>query len=367
MLSRFSPKFRRNVSRILPFGVIWLVISWMTTISEVLGGSSQNTNPETDITLTLPVFLFASLAILIMGLLVGFIETVILEKRLRHLSLTRKVVYKMLLYLLLIFVVIVITYPIAASIEADLPLSDPEVWQKMLRFMGSLTLLDTMVELAFRVLVSILYASVSEHIGHQVLVDLVTGKYHRPKVENRIFMFLDMKDSTTIAERLGHVEYFQLLQAYYDTMSDPIINSLGEVNEYIGDEVVVTWTTEKGAENNNCLQCFADIKKSLASKTAYFEKHFGIMPDFKAGMHAGEVTTGEIGSLKKEIVYTGDVLNTTARIQGLCKQYQTDLIISDALFQALEQPIAGTSESIGELALKGKVQAVKLHSVSPDL
>lgn len=364
MFSRISPKLKRNISRIFPFGLIWLVISSISTITEVLSTRNQNINPETDITLTLPVFIFANLAILCIGLLVGFIETVVFEKRLRHLSFAKKVLYKLFFYLALILVVIGITYPIAASIESQLSITDPEIWNKMWRFLGSFTFLDTMLQLGFSILVSIFYASISENLGHNVLRNLVTGKYHHPKVENRIFMFLDMKDSTTIAEQLGHVKYFVLLQAYYDIMSDPIINSLGEVDQYIGDEVVITWTTETGVKNNHCLQCFAAIKANLAKHAQSFEQRFGLVPDFKAGIHTGEVTTGEIGALKKEIVYTGDVLNTTARIQGLCNQYQTDLIISDDLLQLLENPIDGSSEDIGELVLKGKSQTVKLHSIS---
>ena len=357
-----SPKLKRNISRIIPFGVIWLVISWVYALTDISSTKNQNLNPETDITLTLPVFLFANFALLVLGLTVGFIEMVILERRLTHLSLSRKIAAKLLLYLSLMLTVISITYPIAASIESQTAITNPEIRRKMLRFFGSLTFLDTLVQLTFSILISIIYASTSEHLGHQALLNLITGKYHKPRIEHRIFMFLDMKESTTIAERLGHVQYFQFLQAYYQTMSDAIIDAFGEVYQYIGDEVVITWTAKKGFKNNNCIQCFDGIKHSLNQKASAFEKRYGVVPDFKAGLHVGEVTSGEIGAMKKEIVYSGDVLNTAARIQGLCSAQQADLILSEQVLNGLSDPSSIKTKPLGEFQLKGKEAPVTLFA-----
>ena len=179
-------------------------------------------------------------------------------------------------------------------------------------------------------------------------------------------MFLDMKDSTHIAEQLGHVQYFELLQQYYELMSAAFIAHQAEVYQYIGDEVVVSWPVPKGLERNDCINCFLALKARFGQQAAVFNQRFGHVPDFKAGMHLGEVTTGEIGALKKEIVFTGDVLNTTARIQALCKEHQVDLIISEALLRQLEKPQAISTRSIGELTLKGKSQRVHLYAVGTD-
>lgn len=176
-------------------------------------------------------------------------------------------------------------------------------------------------------------------------------------------MFLDMNNSTTIAERLGHEKYYQLLQEYYELMSDEIIAWLGEVYQYIGDEVVVTWLARKGTINNNCLACFDAIKKRVLDKASYFETTFGCVPKFKAGIHIGYVTTGELGALKKEIVYTVDVLNTTARIQAMCKAHDTDLIVTERLLQALQDPADSSFQYLGEFPLRGKEELVRLYAV----
>ena len=130
-------------------------------------------------------------------------------------------------------------------------------------------------------------------------------------------MFVDMKSSTSFAEQLGHKTYFRFLSDYYDQLSNAIIQNKGEVYQYVGDEIVVTWEKADGLQYHNCIRCFYDMKQSLQKKSGYFEKTYGVVPSFRAALHLGQVTTGEIGALKKEIFFTGDVLNVTARIQRL--------------------------------------------------
>ncbi len=360
---QLSPKARRNIGRIIPFSIIWLATGWVFLFSEGVVTGHRNLTPDEAVTLTVPVFIFASFASVCVGALVGLVELVVLEKRFRNYSFTAKVVYKFLLYLGMMLVINVIAFPIARSIEVGQSVFSAAVWATTGNYFQSLVFLNTMVQIVFQLTLSVIYAAASEHLGHQVLLNLISGKYHKPVIEARIFMFLDMKHSTTIAEQLGHKQYFDLLQQYYELMSDAIIKHYGEVYQYIGDEVVVTWPAQRGLANNNCLQCFAAIKARLQQRTAHFEAAFGAVPDFKAGLHMGEVSAGEIGALKKEVVFTGDVLNTTARIQGQCAAHGTDLIISDQLYQGLQHPRAVRTRPIGALTLKGKTQPVPLHAV----
>ncbi|WP_424961442.1 adenylate/guanylate cyclase domain-containing protein [Ekhidna sp.] len=356
-----SPKQKRNISRIIPFGVIWLITGWVLLLAETVATGNQNLNPDTAVTITLPVFIFANLAITSVGLLVGLIELVVLEKRFRHYSFARKVGYKFMLYLALMLILQVILFPIASALDLGASLTDQIVWEKTILYFQSLVFVNTMFQLSFHLILSLLYAAISENLGHQVMFNFFTGRYHRPRVEERIFMFLDMKNSTTIAEKLGHIRYFDFLQMYYDAMTDPIINHLGEVYQYIGDEVVISWKKDQGLKDNNCVRCFQGIKESLTLMESRFEENYGISPEFKAGMHVGEVTTGEIGALKKEIIFTGDVLNTTARIQALCNEHDVSLIISKELGDQLPHEIVTTD--LGSITLKGKSQPTKILAV----
>ncbi|MEO1053612.1 MAG: adenylate/guanylate cyclase domain-containing protein [Bacteroidota bacterium] len=359
-----SPKAKRNLIRILPFGLIWLITGSVFLLTETLVTGNQNLSPDSAVTMSLPVFIFASIASTFVGLLVGLIELVILEKRFRKFGFTRKVITKFSIYMVLMLTIMIIAFPLASSIELSKSPFDPEVQKKTANFFQSLTFLNTVLQISFQLMLCLLYAAISENLGHQVLLNFFTGRYHHPKKEQRIFMFLDMKSSTTIAEQLGHDRYFNLLQDYYEIMSDPIINTLGDVYQYIGDEVVITWESVKGLVNNHCIKCFYEIQQNLNSHAQFFEKNYGLVPGFKAGIHLGEVTTGEIGALKKEVVYTGDVLNTTARAQGLCSEYKSDLIITEGLLNELSDTDEWMYQGLGELSLKGKTQAVKLYAVT---
>ena len=204
---------------------------------------------------------------------------------------------------------------------------------------------------------------ISDNIGQGVLLNFFKGKYHQPIEEERIFMFLDMKSSTTIAEKLGHVEYFKMLKAYYSDLSDPIVEHAGELYKYVGDEVIISWTLQKGLSNNNCLNCFFAMKQALKQQATKYHATFGLLPTFKAGLHYGKVTTGEIGVIKKEITFTGDVLNTTARIQGLCNDYQTDVLISAQLVELLNLDEEFQLQELGETELRGRNEKIDLFTI----
>jgi adenylate cyclase len=175
-------------------------------------------------------------------------------------------------------------------------------------------------------------------------------------------MFLDMKSSTSLAEQLGHKAYFRFLSDYYNQLSDAIIQYKGEVYQYVGDEIVITWKQKDGLQNQNCIRCFNAMKVSLQQKSDYFSTTYGMVPSFRAGLHLGKVTTGEIGALKKEIFFTGDVLNVTARIQKLCKTLDQDLLISGHLATEVEKSDAITFKSLGKMELEGRQEVVELFA-----
>lgn len=359
-----SPRFKRNLSRVIPFGAIWLMISLFTTLSDLTLNWNRSLNSDTDVALTLPVIVFASLASFFVGLLVGYLEMVRWHGRFKHLSFLRGLIIKLMLYLLIMVIIVMCLYPVAASIESGLSIFDEQVRDKVGRFLGSLTFLNTLIQLGFSLMISLIYAGFSDHLGHQFLQKLVTGKYHKPLEEHRIFMFLDMNESTTFAEKLGHIKYFDLLQEYYEMMSDSIIQHEGEVYQYVGDEVVITWKAKEGTARNNCIACFFGIAENLNKHALKFQEKYGVVPHFKAGIHIGEVTTGEIGSLKKEIVFTGDVLNAAARIQGLCKTYLRPLIVSKEIIDLLSDVSAFEIEPLGSTQLRGREEPAELFSVS---
>ena len=173
-------------------------------------------------------------------------------------------------------------------------------------------------------------------------------------------MFLDMKSSTTLAEQLGPEKFFKLLNTFFRDISEPILEREAEIYQYVGDEIVLTWETEDGIRDNNCVFVFIEILAQIHSRRHHYESEFGIVPEFKAGVHFGEVVTAEIGDIKKEIVYNGDVLNTTARIQSICNEHNSKLIVSESLASRLSLPEFVERRSLGPVRLRGKLEPVPL-------
>lgn len=359
------PRYKRYIRKTLSFGFIWLTFGLVYVLLEagLLGNLAEypTTGNIYDFKSSL---IYTSIGTFLTGLLQGWIEVSWLGRRLSKFSFRKKIVLKSIFYLTFIILFFVLLTLIINAQHFNTNIFDPIVWDSLWNFIQKFAFWSIVLYTGIILDVAIFYSEMREYLGSNgVLYNYAFGKYHRPQQETRIFMFLDMKSSTTIAEKLGHEKYFDLLKTYYADMTDAILETSGEIYQYVGDEIVVTWTKKKGIYTNNCIQCLAKISKTIEQKREDYQKTFDLVPEFKAGYHIGEVTTGEIGIIKKDIIHTGDVLNTTARIQAQCNSYNAKALISGNLLEELqkEDPILFTQ--IGELTLRGKKKPIELFSI----
>jgi len=79
---------------------------------------------------------------------------------------------------------------------------------------------------------------------------------------------------------------------------------------------VVTWTVERGLHQGNCHRCVFLVTERIHEQKERYLERYGIVPEFKAGLHGGAVVTAEIGDIKKDIVHSGDTVNTAARVEA---------------------------------------------------
>lgn len=200
-------------------------------------------------------------------------------------------------------------------------------------------------------------------LGRDAIYNLVFGKYHQVKQEERLFLFIDLNDSTLIAEEMGEMEFSHFLQDFFYDISEPIARYFGRVYQYVGDEVVVTWPIKKGMRYAVCMRCFFAIQKQIRRFEKQYEKRYGRVPTFKAALHGGNIVVSEVGKYKSEIAYHGDVLNTTARMLSKCHELESELLISDWVLEKVQLPNYLKVESMGSWQLKGKQQEVELRSV----
>lgn len=174
-------------------------------------------------------------------------------------------------------------------------------------------------------------------------------------------MFLDLKGSTSIAEKLGNKMYSAFIRDFFYDISDAIILFKGEIYQYAGDEIIVVWPS--GKKNSNCIRCFFKMEELIQKKRNNYLTKYGIFPEFKAGIHTGKVIVTTVGKLKKEIVYHGDVLNTTARIEGKCNELDQRLLVSADILPYLKQENEYLVKVKGEIELRGKSHKLPLYGV----
>lgn len=203
----------------------------------------------------------------------------------------------------------------------------------------------------------------NKKFGPGILLEYTIGKYFKPKEEQRVFMFLDLMSSTTIAESLDPLVYSKFIQACYAELTGPVTIFSAHIYQFVGDEVVITWKVNKDFDYLQCIQFYFAFADALLRKKDYFTGTFGFQPVFKAGIHSGNVVAAEVGEMKTEIAYHGDVVNTASRIQGLCNQHNQHLLISENIFQPIEKDKRFSLGLIGDVQLRGKFQSLKVYSV----
>lgn len=220
--------------------------------------------------------------------------------------------------------------------------------------------------LIYVLLVSLVFSFIkiaNEKFGKGVFLKMLLGRYKKPQEEKRIFMFLDLKSSTTIAEKLGHFKYSQLIQDCFYDLNEVVPMFGAEIYQYVGDEAVLCWPYKKGLANNNCVRTYFEFAAKLAEKADYYTQKYGLVPLFKAGLHGGTLMVAEVGVVKKELAFHGDVINTSARIQSECNNYKVPILISEFLKNELANTASFELKHMGNVLLKGKENKLNIYTV----
>lgn len=205
-----------------------------------------------------------------------------------------------------------------------------------------------------------LIIEVNEKYAPGVFLNLLIGKYIEPKNEERIILFIDLVNSTPIAEKLGSKRYFRFIRDFIYFFSLSILEYKGSIYQYVGDEIIVSWL-HNSPNIKNCIKSLIYADKQLKRNKRYFLANYGVIPEFKAGIHAGIVTVGEIGIIKKDLAMSGDTVNTTARIRDACTQFSRKCIISKKIMT--DGRFDWEAEYLGDIDLKGKRESVELYAL----
>ena len=226
---------------------------------------------------------------------------------------------------------------------------------------ASYWLVEKLPSLLLIFFVTQLMIEIIEKYSPGIFLDVFSGKYVHPRNEKRIIMFIDLKDSTPIAEKLGHKDYFRFIRDFIYSISIALIEYNGRIYQYVGDEIVVSWPYNQ-VNTKRCMDSLIEARKILQKNSERFRRKYGIVPEFRVGIHAGEVTIGEIGVIKKDLAMSGDTMNTTARIRSACSELKQKFIVSKDFIDAIDLK-EWQSESFGIVDLKGKDKGIELFAL----
>jgi len=200
-------------------------------------------------------------------------------------------------------------------------------------------------------------------VGGGVLVNVMLGRYRRPTREERVLLFLDLVGSTTLAEQLGELRVQELLTRFFYDIDAAIVAHGGEVHAYVGDEVIVTWPVVAASERRP-IDCVFAIQDRIAELAGRYFSEFGLVPNFRAGLHAGPVVISECGESRPQVAYFGDTMNVTARLQERCKEAGRNLLVSGDLLRLLDPGKDFAIEPLGPTQLRGRKAEVEVFAVA---
>jgi class 3 adenylate cyclase len=213
----------------------------------------------------------------------------------------------------------------------------------------------------FTTLVGAIYELV-RLVGSRVLLNVILGRYRRPTREERVLLFLDLVGSTSLAEQMGELRVQELLTRFFFDIDEAITSHGGEVHAYVGDEVIVTWRVSAKPENRT-IDCFFAIRDKIAARADWYRREFGLVPEFRAGLHAGPVVISQCGDSRREVAYFGDTMNVAARLQAHCKDASRTLLVSGDLFRLLRPGPELVVEALGSTLLRGRVAPVEVFAI----
>ncbi len=362
----FFERYNRNEVLFYVRRAIWILLSWVLvanviffydySILKISEGLDSNFDFETSFKANLLVSIIA-------GLVGGIFTVNVMELWLRKYAFWKALIFITFLYMGIAFLIGTIGAYYYYSDYLGLALNSLELFQRVLEFYTEPLFIKNFVAWLFITILTLIILMINDKYGPGVFPDYLMGRYFLPKNETRIFMFADIRDATRIAEKLGEHEYFNFLKDFFNDIAPAIMQTRGEVYQYVGDEVVITWKMKNGVKNANALRCYYRMKSIIYKKSVKYYKRYNALPDFKVGFHYGQVMVGELGKIKRDIAFSGDVLNTTARIQATCNDRGVDILASKAFSDILGKLPRGVHRVPQDGAmLKGKAEEVALVS-----
>lgn len=346
MINRLSTLKKYRYRVVLSIAIFWTIIDLLVVMI-------FNDHPAEELAQYL---ILREVIVFMTSAFMGFLLVFVLRKLFRNFLLWSALLLKSLSLVVAAFIMNMLIY-LLSSIQSSIPLQN-SFKNFLYEIEHTGLLLQKITYWLILILITQLIIEINEKYSPGVFLDILMGRYVNPKSENRIVMFIDLSDSTTIAEKLGHTQYFKFIREFIYQVSNALIEYGGRIYQYVGDEIVVSWVySDKNIKR--CLKAVIEARRNIHKASIKFKRDFDTIPEFRVGIHIGDVTVGEIGVIKKDLAMSGDTMNTTARIRSACSDMNKKFIVSKDFIEksSLEEFQA---ESLGLVELKGKRKEIEL-------
>lgn len=301
------------------------------------------------------IILFLSINI---SILFSFVDLFFTDRLMRFFPITITLFVRSVLYFISAFVLILI------AARSPLTIYTKDNYTEVFKLLPEMDLnfIRFLVHFYLSCFLSNLFRGLSKKMGRGNLRNWTFGLLNKPREETRIFMFIDMKASTTIAEKLEHKKFSHLVQDVFNDLSI-VSNYKADIYQYLGDGAIISWSVKKGLKNNNFLKAFFAFNRLIERRRRYYQRKYDLVPKFKAGVHVGKVMVLQVGQVRRDISYNGDTMNTAARIESMCNEYRQNLLISGDLYDLMNDKKDFNIKNIGSIKLKGKRKSVDIYQV----
>jgi len=174
-------------------------------------------------------------------------------------------------------------------------------------------------------------------------------------------MICDLRDFTAISDNWPRDDVIDLLNGYFDAMSEPIARHGGEILKFIGDGLLAIFPLSEPRACANLLHAVTEARQAM---TALNEKNgeTGRAPlNYGIGVHVGDVMYGNIGSRARlDFTVIGPAVNMASRLEALTKQLGKPVLLSRAFADSVEGDFA--LEPVGEYPVRGFSDPIELFA-----
>ena len=300
----------------------------------------------------------------LMGVLVGTFEIYLFHPRLQQYPFALMLSFRVVMYTLSIIAIILIVVTMNRAFRHDQGFFEAFRSEESRTYIFRGNFKTAIIFTFMAALIANFARLISLKIGRGILTDFILGAYHKPKQMERVFVLLQITNADYVLKHNEIETYHNFLNGIYRTMSIVAMNHRGYVYEYVDDHMLIYW---KGSQKDwavSLINFHNEAQAVMNRDEEYFKNSYGLIPTLVFSAHGGTVIQAEIGELKTEIVFHGDVLNTASRIGSVAKEEGKTFVISDYIFKRTARIESIATTSIGEFELRGKLQTVSLYAVT---